>query len=372
LQRLKKEPVMFEDFDKVSKEAWEAKVIADLKGKPLSDLVWEVENNVKVFPFYHADDFENKPSPIVGKASSTGWGIGESFMVSDVKRSNQQILKALNGGAGAIELRLKQNLSPDDLASLFSGINPDFISCHFILGGDGDLVDFANNWLNFVKSCNLDPKKLKGSFEKTDSPVTVEHIRAIKLCKEELSEFRVISISGNEGLSPSDELAKSIQQAYQYIAELSEAGISPATIASKIQFKLTVGKSFFVEIAKIRALKLLWGNLLKAFGSDPLIPVEISVSFAKQALEEDANKNMIAAATMAMSAVIGGASRLFVNPSGHNKEQFSRRIARNVQHLLKMESFLDKVEDPGAGSYYIEKLTNSLGETAWEKVKRSV
>ncbi len=84
-------------------------------------------------------------------------------------------------------------------------------------------------------------------------------------------------------------------------------------------------------------------------------------------MDEDANKNMIAASTMALSAAIGGANRITVSPSGHDNEHFSRRIARNVQHLLKMESFLDKVADPGAGSYFIEKITRELGQIAWEK-----
>jgi methylmalonyl-CoA mutase len=363
---------MFEDFDKISKDAWEAKVLADLKGKPLSDLVWEVEHELKVLPFYHADDFEKAPSTLVGQSPSTSWEVGESFTVSDVKQSNKQMLTALNGGVNALELILLRTPSTADLELLFSEVNLDFISSHFILPADSDLVNFINHWLNFLKHRNIDPTQVNGSFVKTGAPNTEELAEAIRFCNKALPEFKLIGISTKGNLSPSDDLATLIQQAYQYLADLSDAGISPEIIASGIQLKVSTGKSFFVEIAKIRALKLLWGNLLKAFHVTPTTPVSISAAFATGALEQDVNKNMITAATMAMSAIMGGAHRLFVSPGDMDKEQFSRRIARNVQHLLKMESFLDKVDDPGAGSYYIEKLTRSFGEIAWEKVKASV
>src|SRR5690606_19484509 len=119
-----------------------------------------------------------------------------------------------------------------------------------------------------------------------------------------------------------------------------------------------------------RALKILWANVLEAYGVKVQMPF-IEVHFAPESQDNNINTNMIRAATQALSAVIGGADRLYVLPAnaalGEASMSFTRRIARNVQHLLQMESHVDKVFDAGAGSYYIEKLTNILAEKAWAK-----
>ncbi|MBK9488574.1 MAG: hypothetical protein IPO07_07135 [Haliscomenobacter sp.] len=123
-----------------------------------------------------------------------------------------------------------------------------------------------------------------------------------------------------------------------------------------------------MEIAKLRALRLLWQNVLKAYGVQTSA-LEIAAHFAPASQDEHPNTNLIRAATQAMSAVIGGANQLYVLPSNASLHEsptpFTRRIARNVQHLLRLESHLDKVIDPAAGSYYIEKLTEELAHKAW-------
>jgi methylmalonyl-CoA mutase len=156
-----------------------------------------------------------------------------------------------------------------------------------------------------------------------------------------------------------------------YLQKLTERGLSAEQAAGILQFSIPVGKSYFLEIAKIRAFRLLWLNILKAWD----VPLDYPVTearFQAESYTDELYSNMIRATTMAMSAVLGGADRLTVVPYDAGREEqaaypqaFGRRIARNVQHLLKMESSFSEIPDPAAGSYYIEKLTQQLAERAW-------
>ena len=134
---------------------------------------------------------------------------------------------------------------------------------------------------------------------------------------------------------------------------------------------MAVSTSFFVDIAKLRALRILWANLLDAYGAgDAPLPLLVA-HLARETQADDQHTNMIKAGTQSMAAVIGGADRLYVRPADFFNQEpsssFTRRIARNVQHILKMESHLDRVGDPGAGSYYIEMLTEKLADAAWRE-----
>lgn len=358
---------MFEDFDKISKEAWEAKVIKDLKGKPLSSLVWEIEEQLSAQPFYHADDFQTPPVPLALNASSNDWEIGESFTTSDIKDCNQKVRAALNAGVNAPEFILKRTFSKEDFSQLLEEVNPEIISLNFTLENEAILSENLKGFVDFLNQTNFDIQKISGSFIYKNAQPDTQWNEATQFCREHLPGFRLLTAFSEGNSVPSDALADAISQAYRIISSLSDQGISTEHCIGQFQFEVAIGKSFFVEIARLRALKLLWANLLNSFGLKPDTPVFITARFSTDAMDEDANKNMISAATIALSAAIGGANRLIVSPSGHANEAFSKRIARNVQHLLKMESFLDKVTDPGAGSYYIERVTRELGQIAWEK-----
>lgn len=162
-----------------------------------------------------------------------------------------------------------------------------------------------------------------------------------------------------------DELTETVKACDTWLAQ-REGKTSESVIV-----KFDIGISYFIEIAKLRAFKLLWGNLLEAYQLEPTEPtLWAHISEASQV--ENTHTNKIRATTQAMSAVIGGIEILSIAPSdtieGENSD-LNIRIARNIQHLLQMESYLDKVADPSAGSYYIEKLTNQMAETVWAKLQ---
>ena len=232
--------------------------------------------------------------------------------------------------------------------------------------------------LRFANSKGLPAQNLRGSIEY--DPVQAGGIIVdwryladlLEFGQETFPLFKIISIDFSLNDNPVNALAETLKTANTYLHKLSERGISLELASRSLQFSVPVGKSYFLEIAKIRALKLLWINVLKSWNTTVSYPI-VSAHFQPRAYTDDLYTNMIRASTMAMSAVIGGADRLSVRPYDAGREAlaqypagFGRRIARNVQHLLKMESAFDELSDPAAGSYYIEKLTENLAEKAWE------
>ncbi len=158
--------------------------------------------------------------------------------------------------------------------------------------------------------------------------------------------------------------------AAEYMDRLSEAGHDVTDVAQNIQWNLGVGSSYFMEIAKVRAARVLFSHLLSAFDGRNEKPVYIhSVTTDWNKTVYDAHVNMLRLTAEAMAAVLGGCNSLLVKPfdaAFREPDEFSERMARNTQAILKEEAYLDKVADPSAGSYYIESLTNSLVEHAWQ------
>lgn len=364
---------LFDQFSPITKAEWLEKLTKDLKGRAFEELQWQLGDD-KIDPFYHPED-EIESSSIAWK-SNNDWEIGEDFVSDgDFKKLNKQLLTALENGVNSPRLIIKKGLEKEDLEILFKGIRLDFISIHFLVPYTTlalrNLISFAV----FCKHAGYAPEAIKGTihaplFQELDTPTKSEFFHHIK---EYLPNFNLFAIDAIPFYTDSngivDELFNTIKAGHEVLAFYHNLKVSATEIANKIQFSIAIGKDYFVAIAKIRALKLLWFTVLDAYGLEPNI--SINVEFDPQSQSRNPNNNMIYATTQAMAAVIGGANRLSVLPSDAKKEaatsDFARRIARNVQHLLKMESHLDVVQDPAAGSYYIEKLTEVLAEKAWEK-----
>jgi methylmalonyl-CoA mutase len=203
-------------------------------------------------------------------------------------------------------------------------------------------------------------------------------ISKLKLVVEKtkvLPEFRVIGVHGkffaNSGSSIVQELAFSLAQGAEYLTQLTELGMNIDDVAKSIKFNFGVGNNYFMEIAKLRAARLLWAQVVKAYGPESDCSAKLiahSETNRYNLTVYDPHVNMLRTQTEAMSAALGGAHSITVLPFNAIYEtptDFSERIARNQQILLKEESYLDKVSDPGAGSYYIENLTDSLVKQAW-------
>jgi methylmalonyl-CoA mutase len=370
---------LFAGFPPVSKQEWLDRIAKDLKGKPLEDLYWHLSDALIVDPFGHPDDLQGIPE--ISVRQSGGWEICEQIDTADPAAANKQALEALQFGAEGLYFHL-HSLDSAVFDQVFAGIHPDFIGLHFStadwhqLPSGGVLAKL--HYLADAKAVQTDA--LRGSIGY--DPLALPGIRDWRYLTDvagyaagQFPKFRTIGVGGESTGAPAtipDELAAMLFKGHTYVQKLTKHGLSPADAAAQLTFSMQVGKSYFPEIAKLRAFRLLWLNVMKAWGAvaDPVV----AVSFAPNAYTDDPYNNMIRATTMAMSAVLGGADRLTVLPSdaGHESpepasRQFSRRIARNVQHLLKMESGLDEIADPAAGSYYIEKLTRQLATVAWSR-----
>jgi methylmalonyl-CoA mutase len=359
---------------------WLALLEKDLKGKPLSDLSWQLGHEVSIDAFYHPDDELPSRNPIPHNRPANSWEIGELYEVDEVAKANQQILEGLQGGVQGIGLKLNHQLTPKDWEVLLAGVQLDLISTN--LGEnypEKSPLRVLKQFFEYAQKQGFDTNQLRGSlnfdpFLDWAQPPIDDLQQALHLAIHEMPLFRVLRLNGRyyhgNVQHIGRELAMIIAKGSEYLARLSDLGFTPEQINPRLQFSISIGSSYFVEIAKLRALRILWNNVLKAYGA-PLIPAEIVVSFARDAQDDNLHTNMIRAATQTMSAVIGGADRVYVLPAnsalGTPTDAFTRRIARNVQHLLQLESYFDKVIDPAAGSFYIEKMTDLLAQNAWEQ-----
>ncbi|MBL7775354.1 MAG: hypothetical protein JNK89_05095 [Saprospiraceae bacterium] len=375
----------FAEFSPVSKAQWLEQIAKDLKGKPLADLHWQLDEKIAIDPFRHADDSPEPPLPL--RSDPATWHISECIDAPDAPKANRQALEALAFGAQSLHFPLRTPQAAAELGLLLDRIRPDFIDLQFSGAGvDHGPAAVLSALAARAAAQGIEAGHLQGGlfYDLATASGNIQDWRYLAdllgYAQAELPGFRCITIDGRAGFAgtaaTADELAALIRRGMAYFEKMQTRGVEPAALAGQIQFCLCVGPSYFVEIAKLRALQLLWMNVLKSWGAPPSLPA-LDVHFAPTAYTDDLYTNMIRATTMAMSAVLGGAQRLTVLPYDAGREaaaqypsNFSRRIARNVQHLLQLESGFDALADPAAGSYYIENLTTQLAEAGWEKATR--
>ncbi len=357
------------DFSTISKEQWLAQLTKDLKGKPLDELSWQLEQNIVIAPFYTQED-QSIPRMSM-QTSSADWEISESVYVNNnYKEANKIALTALLGGANAIEFQLEENVTFLELNVLLKNIELPYISLHFLQCGTTDILrakKLLQNLHRLALERNYDTTSLQGSLKIV--PQTDLNFKQLadlmRWSMEHLPLFKVAVVNGCSFYGdPSERLLGILKHLHSFLANLLDNGLRINAIAQQISLCVSIEKSYFLQIARLRALRLLWYNLLAAYDTAP-IELPISVIFNSTEVSDKENKQLIEAATMAMSAVLGGATRLTVLPAQFDDTAFAHRTARNVQHLLKMEAYLDKVTDPAAGSYYIETLTEKLASETW-------
>jgi methylmalonyl-CoA mutase len=377
------ENMPYQDFPAISKEQWLIQVRKDLKDKPLEFLDWAVSEELSISPLVHHDDQPFAMAPL--SAAKLSWEICEQIVAHDLAQARAQALEALNGGAQALDFILDSAVA-DDLDFLLEGIHLGMIALslrgHALrqnpsaflrkLESIADTQGVAASETNF--SMGLNPGLLLASGQKPDwryCTDLIEYVRHKKLGIKTL-QIDIQGIhQGKEAVI--DELVEVLQRANNYLEQLKKQGAPEELVMDHLQVSVAIGPSYFLEIAKLRALRSLWFHLQKARGLRIRQPF-VAVSFHPGAYTDELYTNMIRATSMSMSAVLGLADRLTVLPYDAGRETqskypqaFSRRIARNVQHLLQLESFFTDIQDPAAGSYYIENLTQTLAERAWDR-----
>lgn len=399
------------DFPAISTQEWLDKVTADLKGADFNKkLVWKTNEGFDVMPFYRAEDIQGlKTTEVVpgkfpfvrGTKADNNWFVRQDIVVEDAKAANAKALDILNKGITSLGFKLnKKDLSPAYIETLLEGIAADCVELNFTVCTRRS-AELATILTGYFKAKAYDVTKLQGSINWDGMNAML--LRGKDFEKEELVSlakatfeaalglpfYRVLGVNAttlsNAGAFVAQELGYALAWGNEYLSSLVDAGCETSLVAKKIKFNFGVGGNYFMEIAKFRAAKLLWAQIVDAYQGKCLRPDcpetvnGICKCAAKMRIHAqtsefnktifDANVNMLRTQTEAMSATLGGVNSLTVLPydSTYKKgDEFSERIARNQQLLLKEESHFDKVADPAAGSYYIETLTNNIAAQAWK------
>ena len=405
---------LFEAFDPIPLEDWEEKITKDLKGKDYKErLAWNMEEDLKLLPFYRREDLEELAFTIAQpgtwpyvrgrSADATGWEICHPVYQPKPEDAATELEHAIRYQADAVSVtfrteshqgRLGGNLTGTDLQSLEQFRK--WVGDHR-LDGKHLVVDSemaTPYWVALLSaaadegitenqqraSLSFDPFTYTAFNGCEPLPMAEWHTVAaqtIRFADENLPNIRSLGVDAvdfhNAGASSTQELAYALAIGTEMMAQLTDAGLKPKQVASHIFFRLGIGSSYFPEIAKFRASRLLWATILGSFGLDEdeadAFRIHAITSRWNKALY-DAHTNMLRTTTEAMSAAIGGCDLLVVEPYDaifRHPDSFAHRIAINQQHLLKEESYLSSVADPAGGSYYIEKLTEQMAESAWEQ-----
>ena len=371
------EPLFSTLFPAADKAAWLAQVQKELKNESAyENLLWQPEEGFTVEPYYTADEMKHRPLTTIQDSQKQvpGWLNAPEQQISDEKVDNLLLRDVLTRGADALVLRLS---SQADLSRLLNGIKLSDTPVFFRL----DANSIATDFVRALKT--VAPYQLKGGLLTNVSTSTAEITRLTA----DSPLFRTVCVNShafhNAGANATQELAFTLASLADTYDQLTNEGLTIDQLVPKTLLSISVGTSYFLEIAKLRALRVLMSRFLSAYHTATTIhhsgsPDRSFIIHCQTSTFYDSTAtpytNLLRSTTEAMAAVIGGCDVLTVHPydtvlgtsnDGSADRSQAGRIARNVSVLLKEESYLDKVADPSAGSYYIETLTSQLVDAAW-------
>jgi len=337
---------MFAKFKELSKDDWLQKAEKDLKGKPLDDLSsnWY---GLNIDPYYSIEDIASKDTaPLT--ANRKGWINYVEIEVKVEKDANFLAQKHLNLGATGILLKLENSV---DYSVLLDGIDPEHCAISFT--GNTDL----DTYLDFVAG-NYPQATINGFIDNQVLDANTHF--------DEFYSTIIRGSSDNEVI----ELTEILYSCSQLLDAVSEDDAE--AVIKNMAFEVEVSTNYFFGIAKIRALRILLSRFYSAYkislNPDVFHIIARSKPWGKSDYEP--HENMLKATTAAMAAISGGCNSLIIAP-GYQDEQ-EELVARNISSVLEFESYLGKVADPAAGSYFIENLTNDIITKVWSEFKMKV
>jgi len=350
------------DFDPVSAKAWKQKIQVDLKGAEYNEtLISKTLEGIHIKPFYHNDD-GIATTEIPGTPS--GWNITQGVFIDDVKIANNIAIDALEKGAEAIVFTAEK---PFNIPSVFKGFPFSKATIYF---------DFSFLDIDFAKELSLYLTKHNAEFYLNLDPVgkLSKEGNWFKSQKEDFNALQSLSKTGNtisvDTTNYQNAGANMVQQLAYALAHANEYLNHQTT--NSITFKIATGTHYFFEIAKIRALRILYASLAKEYNCSQTCHV-IAQPSRRNKTVYDYNINMLRSTTEAMSSILGGADAVCNMPYDvlyHKSNEFGERISRNQLLILKAESYFDVVSNPADGVYYIESVTQELASKALELFKQ--
>ena len=389
---------LFSEFPPVPTEKWEEVIMKDLKGADYDKkLVWHTIEGFNVKPYYRAEDLEGleyleanpgqKPYTRGNQSGGNQWEVRQDIRVKDPKEANRIALDAVERGATSLGLCAKQVTTAADMAALLKGIYINAVSINF--NCSQDYLQTLKLYVEYARANGYDTKELHGSVNFDMFRYALTHGKfhrgeegdlqmakaLVEYAHEELPKFRVLTVNSNllhnAGANIVQELGFGLAAANELVARLTDMGCKMEHVASRIMLNVGVGSTYFMEIAKIRAARLLWSKIVEQYKPECDCPYKLFINATTSEWNQsvyDPYVNMLRSTTETMSSAVAGADSISVLPFDNaykEADDFGYRIARNQQLLLKEESYLEKIVDPAAGSYYIENLTNEIAKGAW-------
>ena len=388
---------LFTEFQAPTTQEWLDKIEVDLKGADFQKkLVWRTNEGFNVQPFYRREDLAKLKTPDAlpgefpfvrgNKKDSNEWYVRQNIKVDDPVEANKKALDILNKGIDSIGFRFGGDMvSPSFIETLLKDIRLDIVEVSYRTC-PRHAVELAEILVKYFEKQGYDKEKIVGGvgFDPIDkmlqkgkdtTPMLAQLPKLVETLKD-YPNLRCVMVHSdtlnNAGAYIVQELGYALAWGNEYLQELVDAGVDVDTAAKSIKFYMGISENYFMEIAKFRAARLLWAQIVKQY--EPKCDcackmiINASTSTYNQTLF-DSYVNLLRSQTEAMSAALGGVHSMVVTPFDAPYEKatdFSERIARNQQLLIKEESHFDRIVDPSAGSYYIEHLTDALAQEAWK------
>ena len=388
---------LFQEFVAPTAQEWIDKIQVDLKGADFQKrMVWRTNEGFDVQPFYRREDVEKLQTPdslpgefpfVRGnkKLDNEGY-VRQNITANSAAEANAKALDVLNKGVTSLGFSIpKAELSEEYIDALLNNIVCDCVELNFVTCKRCSLK-LAEILVAYFEKKGYDKENIVASIdwdpiEKTvakgkDVDFLFEYAPKLIETVKDYPNFRVISVNSvslcNSGAYIVQELGYALAWGAEYLQQLVDAGVEPTLAAKKIKFNMGVSENYFMEIAKFRAARMLWAEIVKQYEPKCECACKMIVNAETSMYNMtvfDAYVNMLRTQTESMSAALAGVHSIVVNPFDAAYEEpndFSERIARNQQLLLKEECHFSTVVDPSAGSYYIEELTSSLAKEAWK------
>ena len=391
---------LFSEFQAPTTQEWLDKIEVDLKGADFQKrLVWRTNEGFNVQPFYRREDLKDLKAvdslpgefPFVrgNKKDNNLWFVRQNINVEDAAEANKKALDILNKGVDSLGFKIAgKDVSKEFIATLLEGIMPQYVELNFKTC-QRHCVELAGILVAYFKEKGYPLAELKGSIDfdpiekilkkgKDVTPLLAEGKSLIEALKE-LPGYRCINVNSvslnNAGAYIYQELGYALAWGAEYLNVLTEAGVNACEAAKRIKFNMGVSENYFMEIAKFRAGRMLWAQIVRQFVGDEALKCTCSQMHVCAFTSEynqtlfDSYVNLLRSQTETMSAALANVDSIVVTPFDKPYEQpteFAERIARNQQLLLKEEAHFDKLVDVAGGSYTIEHLTDAIAQEGWK------
>lgn len=377
-------------FSPVTMEEWEKLSVKTLKSGSFDELITETFENIKLLPLYTSQNSERLEGADVPPGiapflrgvqnpseQARPWKVAQWLTRQNSRTLLEQIASLESKGQDVISFQ-SAKFREEDLTQWLDSMDSNPIK-DILVELDENHVQWliTQGWNKNLKGfIGFDPIKIMLEKQSSTENLSTYYDVLTKAAKQVPKEMKTILIDStiyhNSGADMVTELASILASAVEHIEQLEQRGLPSENILNRFLVRIGVGGNFFLEVAKVRALRYLWYKLTSAYNIKSEESKKISIAAETSMVTKtifDEYVNVLRAGNEAFAAVVAGVDYLHITPFDvclKDKKELADRIARNTHHLLAEESYLSHALDPAGGSWYMESLTKELAEKAWE------